>query len=71
MDPVAALKLFDDAMTAHDRPAIAEAADALVGWLEKGGFMPCGPNGADWRGKLSSSQLASYFRTARAIAEMA
>lgn len=70
MDPVATLKAFDDAMSAHDRPAVAEAADALIGWLEKGGFMPCGPNGCDWRGYLSANQLASYFRMARAIAEM-
>ena len=70
VDPVATLKAFDDAMVAGDRGDVAEAADAMVGWLEKGGFMPVGPHGADWRGSLSSNQLASYFRTARAVAEM-
>jgi hypothetical protein len=70
MDPVAALEAFDRAMMERDRPAVAEHADALVGWLEKGGFKPCGPNGTDWRGQLTTGQLASYFRTARAIAEM-
>lgn len=71
MDPVATLAAFDDAIVHHDRVTVAETADALIGWLEKGGFMPCGPNGTDWRGRLTSNQFASMLRTVRAVAEMA
>jgi len=70
MDPCAALKGLDDAMMTRDRAAVAEYADALVGWLEKGGFMPVGPYGPDWRGKLTSGQLTSYLRALRHVAEM-
>lgn len=71
MDPSARLRAFDDALQAQDRPAIAEHAEALVEWLEKRhGFMPVGPYSADWRGKLSTYQLASMLRMAAAIARM-
>ncbi len=70
MDPVAALAAFDRGMMTRDRAAIAEHAGALIGWLEKGGFMPCGPHGTDWRGKLTPGQLTSYFRACQHIAEM-
>jgi len=70
MDPVATLADFDRAMKTGDRQTVAETADALIGWLEKGGFMPVGPYSPDWRGKLTSSQLASYFRAVRNVAEM-
>ncbi len=70
MDPHATLELFDTAMDENDREAIVQPATDLIIWLERGGFMPCGPNGTDWRGKLTSNQLASYLRMARAIAEM-
>lgn len=70
MDPVAALEAFDAAMMARDLDAIAEYADALVGWLSKGGFKPCGPHGSDWRGKLTDGEMMSMFRMARHIAEI-
>ena len=70
MDPVATLEAFDRAMMQRDRQAVAEHADALIGWLEKGGYMPVGPHGADWRGSLTAKQLASMLREVRAVAEM-
>jgi hypothetical protein len=71
MDPVEVLQGFDRAMAGGDRAAVAELADALVGWLEKSGFSPIGPYAPDWRGKLTPRQLASYFRAVRQVAEMA
>lgn len=69
MDPVQAVKDFNAAMASHDRPAIAEAADALVGWLEKEGHVPvCTELG--YRVSFSAHQLKSYFRDMRAVAEM-
>jgi hypothetical protein len=70
MDPVATLEAIDTAMRNKDRAAIAEHADALIGWLERGGFMPVGPHGTDWRGKLDRSELKSVLRWVRAVAEM-
>lgn len=70
MDPVACLERLDAAMAALDRQEIAASADDLISWLEKGGFMPCGPNGCDWRGYLTPAQLTSMLRNMRAIAEM-
>lgn len=70
MDPNATLGELDKAMSCGDRPRVAELADALVGWIEKGGFLPVGPHGSDWRGKLSAGQFASHFRAVRAVAEM-
>lgn len=70
MDPVKALEDFDRGMMNRDREAIAEAADALIEWLERGGFMPVGPHSPDWRGKLTHPQFTSYLRAVRAVAEM-
>ena len=70
MDPVACLKRFDDAMMARDLDEIAESAGDMVGWLEKGGFLPFGPHGADWRGKFTAGQACSYFRDVRHVAEI-
>lgn len=70
MDPCAALTALDKAFQFGDREGIAEYADVLVGWIEKGGYLPVGPHGCDWRGKLSAKQLASHFRAIRAVAEM-
>lgn len=70
MDPHATLEAFDRAIMEHDRESVAIHADSLIGWLEKGGYHPCGPNGTDWRGNLTHKQLASMLRTVRAVAEM-
>ena len=70
MDPVAALEKIDNALfgdgTADD---IVEYGEALIGWLEKGGFRSCGPNGTDWRGQLTTNQLASVIRMTVAAAK--
>lgn len=70
MDPCTTLREIDRAMACGDRASIAEFCGALIGWLEKGGFMPVGPHGGDWRGSLSPQQLCSVLRSMRAIAEM-
>lgn len=70
MDPVAALTNYDGAMVRKDREAIAQHADALIGWLEKGGYMPVGPHSTDWRGRLTPNQFASMLRQVRDVAEM-
>lgn len=69
MDPIATIRDFDLAEADRDREAIAVFADAMVGWLEKGGFMPIAPEG-DWRRGLTRGQALAHFRTVRAIAEM-
>ncbi len=65
MDPDATLKTLDTG-TREER---AEAADALIGWLEKGGFAP-GRVGSDWRRGLSRKQYLAYLRDLRDVAEM-
>lgn len=70
MDPMTALQDFCQAMQAHDREGVALAANALVGWIEKGGYLPAGPYDPPWIGQLTRDQIASYFRAVRHIAEM-
>lgn len=45
MDPNAAYENWLLALTNHDRYAAVEAAEALMGWLERGGFEPHGWTG--------------------------
>lgn len=72
MDPNAAFLSFDRATMTRDREAVAEAANALVGWLERGGFLPtCQPFADCWLAKLDHKQLTCYFRDVRHVAEMA
>lgn len=40
MDPIQALIDLMDALTAEEPDGAAEAADALAGWIAKGGFLP-------------------------------
>lgn len=69
MDPTATIREYERANTLRNTEDIAIYADAMVGWLEKGGFMPdC--NGR-WYGTLDRHKLTCYFRDVRAIAEMA
>jgi hypothetical protein len=67
MDPTACLKSLDDAMACRERAEIAEYADAMIGWVEKGGFLPIRP---DWRGELTRHEFVCYLRDIRAVAEM-
>lgn len=69
MDPNECLKMFHDAMMKRDRSGVAEAADNLVGWLEKGGFLPSFDQ-SDRRSELSREDLVAYFRDIRHVAEM-
>lgn len=67
MDPLATWKNLDDAMRSHDREAIGQAADALVGWYEKGGFI-----GSEIvrRYGMGRPGLLRMLRDLRAVAEM-
>lgn len=69
MDPDIALKALDDAMLARDRDSVVEYADALIGWLEKGSFLPR-IDERDWRYRLTREELIALFRVMRHIAEM-
>lgn len=40
MDPNAALERWHKALRDHDRTEALDAAEALLGWLERGGFEP-------------------------------
>lgn len=70
MDPIAAAKAFDLAMMTRDRAAIAESADAIVGWLRKGGFAPHYSEEPAFRRGLTHKQLEIYFADIRHVAEM-
>ncbi len=70
MDPFACLKSFDESSACGDREGIAKYADAMVGWLEKDGFLPWKTHEADWRSGLTRKQLTAYFRDIRRVAEM-
>lgn len=71
MDPVAALEALDRAMfTDKDRGDVALYAGALVEWLKKGGYSPVGPNGCDWRGKMTPGELFGHFRAIKVAAEL-
>ncbi len=72
MDPMATLKSFDEAKRGDDRENVALYADAMVGWLEKDGFLPWTlETPSDWRSSLTRRQLTAYFRDMRRVAEMA
>lgn len=67
MDPNATWKMIEDAMSARDREAVAESADALIGWLERGGFKPS----PTVSGRMySTKEWLVYLRDIRHIAEM-
>jgi hypothetical protein len=68
MDAEQCLVELDRAIQIGDRETVAERADALIGWLEKDGFMP-GRVGSDWRRGLSRKQYLSYLRDLRQFAE--
>lgn len=68
MDPVAALDALDCAIAAGNLEMVEVHAEDLVRWIEKGGFMPCGPHSPDWRGHLTASQFASHMRALAAVA---
>lgn len=71
MDPIVALEQLDRAMFEDkDRGDVAHYADALIQWLEKGGFSPVGRHGADWRGQLTTGELLSHFRAIKTVAEL-
>jgi hypothetical protein len=65
MDPNAAWKMFEHGMMCRSRSEIAEATDALVGWLEKGGVMP-----AELEAKMNRRDALRYLRDIRHVAEM-
>lgn len=67
MDPVAALRAFDDALAAGDFETIRERADALADWLSKRGFSPFANH--DWRCTLNRKQMVAYFREMRRVGE--
>lgn len=67
MDPVECLARFDNGLIARDKEAVAEAADALIGWIEKGGFLP---SLEGWRTYFNRQQFLGYLRDIRHVAEM-
>lgn len=72
MDPIETLRQLDEAMARGDRSDVCEYTYALIGWLERGGFMPyLDPKKDDWRGVLTKSQFVHYLKDLRAVASMA
>ena len=52
MDPNAAFERWREALRNHDRIEALDAAEALAGWLERGGFEP------DWTEPVKVSFIA-------------
>lgn len=71
MDPMEALRCLDEAMAdgSRCREDVFEYADALIGWLKGGGFMPCIEE-TDWRFMLSKPNFIRYLQDLRTVASM-
>lgn len=66
MDPEEADKALVRAFSDRSRVDIAEAADSLIGWIEKGGFIPQRLTDAF----VGKKAVLWYLRDVRATAEM-
>ncbi len=69
MDPNAAWKALNAALSERDRQGVFDYADALVGWLDGQGFMPTIPEW-DWRSGLTRKQFIEMLRQLRRVADM-
>jgi hypothetical protein len=69
MDPNAAWNDLQYALLRRDRSAVAEAADALIGWLRKDGAPPDPIVRAPFA-RLTPKELLGYLNDLRLVAEM-
>lgn len=65
MDPEACWKDIERGMTERDRERVADSCDALIGWLEKGGWAPLTLSRFTHK-----HDLLRWLRDVRAVAEM-
>lgn len=67
MDPETVLEKLDEAIDDCDRQSVFEHTDALIGWMQGGGFNPMDKRiGTDFRANLTRYQFRAYLEHLRA-----